>query len=335
MKTFSNLVMILLCLLFLQGTAAAVLSVLDDVPAQDLVFPFICAKDDPSGMNTYWAIAETAGNIVAFPGLAGVQNVFVRDRDGVLVMDYSSTFTPLDVVTGNCQTLIQGMSPSMKLQLELIISGESYYAGYITTQEEVAFGSNHYVGWVYLIDSASSFKTGKVGPVAGFKPFQAEGGVNDNNLGEDAGIYPIRAKTVFPRYFILNANSRNWWIVLTAKQPNTLTTINSLKLAGLICDEEEHCVSQSIPINHRLEFIDVSAFLPALPSPLVYPKAGFAKLDVLLTTTILTSPPIVTTPDYSFFMWSYQRECYLAKGKTCPLSWTAMHPVDRFYQYPQ
>ena len=330
MKTLSKLVMVLLCLLFLQGTAVAVLGVLDDVPARDLVFPIICAKDDPSGMNTVWYIAETAGGIVG-QGLAGLQHVFVRNRDGVIVMDYDSNFSPLDVVDGNCRALINGMSSSMKHQLEVTLDGVVYYAGYITTHEVLNAG-DHYVGWIYLIDSSTS---GKLDTVAGFKPFQAEGGVDDNNLGEDMGIYPVRAKTVFPRYYILNPDigSRTWWIVLTAKQPNTPTVTNSLRLDGFFCNEGEMCISNTIPINHRLEFIDVNTFLPPLGTS--YPKAGFAKLDVLLTTTTAVGGPIVMTPDYSFFMWSYTRACYLPKSKKCDSPWTAMHPVDRFYQYPQ
>jgi hypothetical protein len=318
MRTLIAFCIILTCVLFVQSDAKAVLGVADDLPGRDLVLPFICDKENPSKLNTLWAIADTAGKS-PLPGSTYSSRAFsmVYDKWGILRLDYLYTFTPYDVVTDNCANVVSMFSDDSKSSMEMTIDGTIYYVGYLTVSGME--DDDRFVSWAHLYEPEN-------GSIADYKPFQAEEGIDGafSELGP-FGAYPVTADELFPRYLILNDNpkTKNWWILLKGKSdseyPPYITA--HTRLEGNICNEEEMCISQAIPVPYRLNIINVENYLPPVLGT-EYPKAGFGMVNLITQTqNILTGEISQFSPNESTFMWSYHNhyqettDMSLADGK--------------------
>jgi len=239
MKTLMTIFLLIFCIFCYQNDAKAVLGVADDVPSQDILFPIICEVDNRDGLNTRWAIAETLGGDVLYPGspFVSVLRFSVFNREGTLKFDKDLGFTTYDVVTDDCQSLISQMPPSEKEDMKATIGGKEYYLGY-GILENIEQQDNRYVGWVTLEDNEQ-------GTMAQFNPFQAEDGIYNGEANDPVGTtglfaeamnpyYSVTAFELFPRYSIPNDHPEtfNWWIVLTGADvaDNLLISLIGLSL---------------------------------------------------------------------------------------------------------
>jgi len=356
-------------LIFGIGTAYAVTGVADDVPGQDVVFPIICEGTlNGSGqavfgsLNTIWAIADKGGSSdaectiadsVCDPKLAdpldksgiGVvsTDVFVQDMTSVTRLDSSACWSIHDVVSGDCQSLINQMSASNRRAMLTTIGGVSYFAGYVVYSQNATCGEqsfqNRFLSWVYLQDVVKGFS-------AGFNGISGEDGFGPE-LGEDFDI-GVSAHTVFPRYFILNSDPEtfNWWIFLLGRNQYSFGPQANLtrQLACFICDEHENCFSTNLDLPTELNIVDVGDVLPgALQGS--FPEAGFAFCDIdekgnlpgeANKTEIIGTMSFTddnegtenTDPEvYSLFGWAYQR----AIPVSSPAKISVVHPIHRTY----
>lgn len=343
MKKFLVLAAIFSILLFSYGTSQAVMGVADDVPATDLVIPFVCKVG--GGLDTLWAIGETSPDVTS---KLAINSFFVsiRDKNSSLVIDFFQPITVSDVVSDSCGALTKKMSAANLNQLKttIVTNGVStdYYIGYATYVWPV-LGADRFVAWVYLTDLAKGF-------ASGFNGYGAEGFGLDGRLNEDA-LTPVTAWGFNPRYYIHNsgADTWTWWMVLAGRNQyginaSPLPGASFIReLVGYICNEDEDCFSISVPIPDEWNIIDVSHHLPsALHTS--YPKAGLAWFFVyeygFLASPATPEIELIGSIDpvwnvatgglvgyYSMFGWSYQR-AFEPGGS---LSWDVVHPMHRTY----
>jgi hypothetical protein len=304
MSTRKILLIVGLCMLILQGTAYGIIGVDDNVPANELIFPFICegsidATLHPAfgNLNTLWTFAETKG-------LSTTAFFVARNKEGVIVLDYPRLLAPRDVDNGDCQSMINLMPPSGAQKLAMTIGGKDYFVGYLTITNITALEDN-LIGWI-------TFSNIPEWAAANFKPYQAEGGADPDTFAEDAGSGPIYADTYFLRYLVLNdlSETSNWWIVLKGKNycddkpAGTCTSLSTLDC--YICNEQELCGRKQIQVPYRLNIVNVAQIIPfGLFPPLVYPKAGFAYCALEEGGNYLGQN--FSYEDFTAFMWSYQR----------------------------
>lgn len=351
-------------LLFGAGTAHAVLGVADDVPAQDLVIPIVCAVEDNS-LDTLFAIAEvTCGTPItgefATDGPAVVIGHFgVWNYRSVLGPTFDWKWSCHDVEAFNCKELVNGnlakgipgMSPQQKAAMIQSIppkpdpNSKDYYIGYVTIQN-FTDSEPRFVSWVYITDLLK-------GLANGFDGLAIEGGLDGTPghkslLRENGGSGPIAAETWFPRYFILNddAESFNWWIWLSGRNAYNCSGVSGTRsLSGIICNEQEDCPDFSFLNPDELFILDVNAVLPVIHAPGSI-KGGFARLSVTESVGI-TAPPtsynILGTANLPFFVcnvdpgfysmwgWAYQRAFSNSQFNGVNLSWDAIHPMHREY----
>jgi hypothetical protein len=360
--------MLSICL-FGIGTAYAITGVADDVPGEDVVFPIICEGTvDANGdavfgsLDTIWAIADkgsdadlgcTVSDSVCDPKLddpadkSGIgvvyTDVFVQDMQSRNTLDSSACWSHNDVVSGDCQDLINQMSQDKRVQMLTTIANKSYFAGYVVYQQTAVCGEqgfgNRFIPWVYLQDVVKGFS-------AGFNGVSIEDGVGPE-LGEDGDI-GITANQVFPRYFILNGDpdTFNWWIFLAGRNQYAFGPQANLTrtLQCFLCNEHEYCYSTGLDIPYELNIINVGQVLPgALKAS--YPEAGFAYCTIKETGNLPGEPGVTQilgtlsfTDDeqgsvngdaetYSLLGWAYER----AKPISNNVKLSVIHPIHRTY----
>lgn len=324
MKKKSLLTAIVFLSIFLVGigTSYAIYGVPDDVPGRDLVWPVFCVETPgpnpapnnaaATSLNTNWAIADLLGGSIDIAGDVATANCTLYSKKSTLIFDFIYTWTPFQVVVDDCQSLLT-RHPNGKLvdndldgkpDLEYIIDGVKYWAGYITCTQQgiIPIGlqvpnqpQNRFMNNLYLVDLPLGFASGFNGPSLEGEP---AGPSADSMFGEAGAVWHMTAHGLFTRYFINNdpasyPNTWDWWIVLSGRnQYNLVDNITSTRiLNGYICDENEHCQSLAVPIPYELTVIDVDPLLPGSPfftpidneSPAVaqtFPKAGFARFTV-------------------------------------------------------
>lgn len=381
MKKKSLLVIIAVLSVFLVGigTSYAIYGVPDDVKAQDLVWPVFTAKtlgpnpapdnNAATSLNTNWAIAELVGSTnggadIDLNGIVATTNCQLWSVKSTPIFDFTYTWTPFDVVVDDFQYLLSRHPGALTVDLngdgipdlKATIDGVDYWAGYITcTQNTGVRGVNaiidRFMNNVYLVDLPLGFASGFNGP-------SLEGpGTPDNLMGELSGAFHMTASEVFARYYInndplTNLNTWDWWIFLLGRNQYSNINITSTRvLNGIICDENEHCQSLSIPIPWELNVINVDPLLPGSPffTPLgnenpsvvqTYPKAGFGSFAItesgqsldegafgIVGTANQQTRGNVGVPFYSLFGWSYER----AQASTAMADFDVIHPMFREY----
>ncbi len=336
------------------GTAHAVIGVLDDVPGEDIVVPFICEKTGT--LDTEWAIAELSG-------LGGFTDAIYFNVQSQFVKDEVIGYTPHDVFTDACKNFISGacdtglITPACplppaapvipgrfspielaKLDTSVTENGtpDDVYAGYVIYINE--FALDQYAGWIYLNDIPNGFN-------AGFDAYSVEEGV-DLGAADDltispselveAGFHapapvgaPLAPNKFYPRYFFLNDNPAtfNWWIILKGGAPGVTATGNPDHFlnCAVICDEEENCPSTTIPVPNNLNFVDVSQYLPFAVPPTGI--GGFANCCTQ-TNSVGTCSGFInpaTGDEVTSMGWAYQR----AATGTVISNWDVAHPMHR------
>lgn len=300
MKRFLILIAMLSVLFLGIGTAHAVLGVVDDVPGTDVVIPIICEKGGT--LNTLYALAEVLGD-------ANTADIVVYDVNSNWVYDSTVSLTGFDILPGDCQSLVAGMSAMQQAQLEVTIDphARTYYAGYVVFYNWDT-PDDTFISWVYLVDLIKGF-------ASGFNGYQAEGFVTNQLCEFDWWEWEYVCQTAWgliPRYYIMNDKTEtwNWWIVIYGDNDPTRF------LVGYICNEEEDCVSLNIPVPDELNIINVEPYVPAALHPAGYPKAGmgwFINFEADYDNTV-----------YGF---AYQR----AESDTLSATWDVIHPIHGWY----
>jgi len=324
-KSLLALIAILSVFLVGIGTANAIYGVDDAVPAQDLVWPVMCAEtpgpnpaasnSDLTSLNTNWAIADLIGGSTDLSGHSVTANCTLWSQKSTLIFDFIYTWTPFQVVVDDCQSLLT-RHPNAKLvdldgvngpDLRITVDGISYWAGYITCTQvgitpvggAVQPTIDRFMNNVYLVDLPLGFASGFNGP-----SLEGENIPSDSMMGELGSAFHITAHDVFARYYInndpfANPNTWDWWIFLLGRnQYNLVDNITSTRiLNGYICDENEHCQSLAIPIPWELNIISIDPHLPGSPFftplgntdssvPQTFPKAGFGTFTVSETGSL-------------------------------------------------
>lgn len=298
MKRLVTLVALFTLVLLSYGTAQAVLGVDDNVPGTDLVIPLICEKGGT--LNTLYAIGEVWGLPVT------ADRIVLNSRSEVIYDDVID-LTELDVLAGDCQALVAGMSNAQRSALEVTIGGKTYYVGYMAIVNDNWPDWDELISWSYLVDLPKGF-------ASGFNGLSFEGYVTNQLCEFDSVAWnPVCSTAIlfFPRYFILNdkPDTWNWWIFLYGD--NDANRV----LEGYICNEEEQCISLRIPVSRELNIIDAGTYIPnALHAG--YPKAGFGWLI-----------NVETDYDNGAFGWAYQR----AQGNSVAGTWDVIHPIHKIY----
>jgi len=345
-RNLLTVVAMLSVLLLSGGSAFAVLGVDDNVPGQDFAFPLICAvpvTGQTNFENTLYAIPEILGTSIDSPDKNGnvvYTHCQIKDIHSNVVQDFDIGWTPYDVVTGDCSSLVAPLSTSQKSALTQTTDGVSYYEGYLECQQITAATgvasvlTNRLLPYVYLVDLPEGFASGFNGPRLedGSGPF----------LGEEGDTIEVTANTLFARYYINNTDPRSWdwWMILAGRQQySTINATSSRVLNGDVCDESEDCVSLALNLPYQLNIIDVASNLPGAPLNTTPPLAGFGYFQIQekgnniivgpFTITGTINDPLVTVVPvyYSIYGWSYER----AEAGTAAASWDVIHPMDRIY----
>jgi hypothetical protein len=206
---------------------------------------------------------------------------------------------------------------------------------------------------VYINDNVNGFVTGMngLGLENGGGPQLEE----TCNFGSCSSFGPIgiTARTIFPRYFIQDADllTWNWWLILMGRNEYEVeyqlgkVPENTIKrvLNCFFCDENENCFSNLIPIPYEWNIIRVGNFIPGgVWPPAFFPKAGFAICTIdeagffsgQLTQTTITGTLSFDGVDsgtenetYTMAGYAYQR----AFPTTIEQKLAVIHPMHRTY----
>jgi hypothetical protein len=360
------IVAVLSVLLFGIGTAHAVMGVNDDVPGQDIVFPVICGVNNT--VDTAFAIADVVGTGTIFshdyPNNKDYQtdlHLFVLEPGtSQEVKNLHFKFTPFDVLTGLCSTIIGQVDAAKKPQLirNLCDSGgncQDYYVAELRwVQDQNIMGgdkpSNRFVSWVTFDDLANGYASG----FDGLSMELGVGGEMEENGSATKSSVAIAARRIFPRYVVAGdptqvPQDHDWWILLFGRAdishmfPQS-SWIGNRILYCLFYDEDENVASNSIPIPEQLNVIDVDPYVTGLFSS--YAHNGFASCDIQedgsnsgvgfhnfgttdndgLVESLLSD----SSGYYSFAGWSHAK----VEGQTAHASWDVIWPIHRTYCSP-
>jgi len=323
-KSLLVVIAILSVLLAGIGTSYAVYGVPDDVPGQDLVWPFICTKTagtpaagmPASSIQTNWAIANLSSKETS-------AHCSLWSKKSQHIIDFQYDWTGNGVVVDDCNSFLAA-HPSAKtsdldsdgiadlfLSHAQIIPGNAaagqgdYWAGYITCSGE---GGNIFMNNLYLVDPTLGFSSGFNGPSEEDGAGAGSPGIS-SAMGENNGSISFTAHDLFLRYYVNNddasfQNTWDWWIVLASRNQYTgIARTSTRSLNGDIWDENEHFQSINIPIPNELNIINASSYFAGAPmfepvfcphpgDPLCvvsFPKAGY--IDVSPTENGTTSVP--------------------------------------------
>jgi hypothetical protein len=185
--------------------------------------------------------------------------------------------------------LVNMMSVTGKEELKIVIAGKQYYAGFVEYTSGGEVLPESLIGWgnFYYTGNRNNTDAG----------FNGVPNLFDSQWG---------AIRLLPRYNIANnePNTLNWWIILT---PHSQGASCVRILECFICDEQENCISQAIPIPNALNVINVADNLPAwLFSSGTFPKAGFALCDVAMQSQVISNDGCSAIRDDKIVGWLYQ-----------------------------
>ncbi len=227
-------------------------------------------------------------------------------------------------------------------------NGKNLFAGYVGVVQRdsnIAFAnSNRFVPWAYLTDLQKGFASAMGAPAA------EDGTSVFNDLGESGGATAVAAESIYPRIFIMNdkVETFNWWMLLLGRNQYTVLSLPAFNryLDCQVCDEQEDCDSETIPIPDELNIINVRDSVPTVAIPACFgdpgcPIAGFAMCTIREEGATFTNPSVVITGTanfgpldpqapsdyYSLYGYSYQR----AAESTATLSWDVIQEIHRVY----
>jgi len=282
-------------------------------PSAEVVFPFICKV--PTGLS--FVSPEHLDMVFT---IANVTNLdmhviaLVRDFRSNARLDFAVHLTPYDVSSNTCLAVINMMPAAAKTAMIKTINGVQYYVGYISYDvQDPAAGA--LIGWGQMETLRTVLFLGGGLNVwlytdAGFNGVpDFHSLVNAATTTTSGGYWQIDSnQKLMPRYKIANndPDTHNWWIIMTPSDALTTTLGTCTRvMEGIICDEQEHCLSIAIPIPDQVNVINVADILPGFFA--TFPKSGFAMLDVVLTgTSAGDQNPCFDAGNEQYLGWSYQ-----------------------------
>jgi uncharacterized membrane protein len=287
----------------------------------------------------------------ASTAFVGVYHYTVNTVASVTVHDANLTGSPQAVISTDAFTILTGSSSAAKTALEVTIAGGEYYAGYIyfnnitpaadTTNWNSAIGQFFFVNLAigkaasanipmkeYALDSdtdegaaalanvnyltAMTRNPGTTADDANTEAFSAD--ALRAAIGLQAGDANPTAATrfyLFPRIFVADATSANWWLFWSSE--NDLPTSTTIHVN--FYNTTETAISGNIPLDDELEIVDSSTYLPS-GLWTAYPYSGYVELDWATNTGPLRQQ--------EFLGWNYLQ----ATGSASE-SWTVLNAMAR------
>lgn len=329
-------------LAFMSGPAYALKGIDDSVPGSDILQPFFLVSIPGQGtLDTLIVLTEIGGKSGYEAGKTkGYVHFKIFDKDSVHRGDYSFPYTPNDVLPYSVLYLLRTWLFTNGLPtLEIDLDGDGvndHYAGYIYWNNSLDT-ANNLIAHLYLIDLSGGQAAGvnvaakEYAPSsAGYDPRQnvtnddgveyeafsadalAVSGFRERNDAVPASGLHADGFRIMPRYFLIDGNSKTYFIIWTSKTPFALAKdVNSL--GAMIYDESETAVSGSIPLLYELNIVDVADCLPSSWTP---PIGGWFDAEV---------------PHYSgwyadeFLAYSWQS----ADSTSTGLNWSVLFKVSR------
>jgi len=330
-KCYAVMLMVLSVFL-ITGSAFAVVGIPDNVPGEDVVIPMICSKD--GDLNTLWAIANTS-NVGSESSKVEVRVKVYDWKESKHVFDTTVGFTKHDIEAWDCKDLIAKMSANQKKDLEYDLDNDGVVDSYVG---EVVYdyegpsldstaGTNVFIGWVYYVNLCEGF-------AAGLNAYSAENGVyappNSTErlgLGENEDENDLTASKLYPRFWIHNDKKETdtYWVFLadtcTLNGVQKVITLDGSSIG--ICNEDEVCVSMDFEIKNLI-FKSVKDEYPTYLGT-DYPRTGFAVLDVE-DVDCDGNGDAGNNDALTILGWSWQK----ARASTVEGTWDVIHPMHRY-----
>jgi len=296
-------------------------------PSATVVFPFIC-EVVPTGQK--FILPEHLDMVFTLANVTHIDTYMywiIRNFKSQGVHDEGSPYlSPFDVSSDTCLGLTQkyGGDPHWNL-LKQTIGGKQYYVGYIEYDLRFPEPGQAVIGWgqMQTLRTVTVSIGNKLAQVK--QPLTDAGfnGVPDFRVDVNAATIATATggggvswridsnQMLMPRYKIANndTDTHNWWIIMTpsdaleglAGPGSTCSRIMDCS----ICDENENCLSNAVPIPYQVNVVNVADILPGLFA--TFPKAGFAMCEVVLQGFSPTGQnPCGNAGNEQYVGWSYQ-----------------------------
>lgn len=367
MKRILTCLLFLVLLGFVAVPAQALIGVPDNVPGNEILVPFFYVSM-PDPLYDY-GDDNTLITITEVKGVATTVMFAVFDRDGKIVHNQPKSLTARDVFTIDILTIIlDEMSSVAKADLEIDTDGDGthdHWAGYITIEIETpTTNENNLISHVYQVDlpagRAVSYNPPRLEhPSTVADPRQVDADGNEvysanalwigKNLLEGKGVPGLDASffRMMFRYNIVDEGyiggvkrSENRLIIWVDPMINEIPVPYPphRNIHTNFYDEEEYMVSSNIGIDHQLNILDITWFLP---NGLFfdYPKAGW--IDI--RTPDASGNGFDANRSWIGYSWQInseevevfkekKKEMKEFKGKPCNTvinRWDVIQPADR------
>lgn len=279
------------------GTSQALMGVPDNVPGRDVLVPFCLISMDGFGDdNTLIDIIEV-GDAGDWEGKYIPKQVrddmtyihiTVYNIDSVKVHNFHRELTPYDMFITDGLTILGQMGSDDKDACRIDIDGNGefdHWAFYLYVQNENSKANNNLIAHAYQVSVAD-------GVVAAYIPPSlelAKSGHATNLIGYDADPFDAQVEAfsaqalytakqnllgisgnatpdwfrLMPRYLLKDETSKNYLILWTDEEADFTFNL-PLELHLYYLDEEENAYSDSLYIEHELNFIDLYYKIPAI-----------------------------------------------------------------------
>jgi len=336
MKNFFIAMSFLAALAFCVSPALAVIGVPDNQPGTDITVFFLESKaryTSGAGPTTFWNFTETKG-------VATTLSLDFYTTRSTYVANDSESLTKWATEMIDVNKYITKMAADERTALEITHDGATYYAGYIYGTNSVT-GNDNIIASVYLIDLSVGQAVGANVPVREYAVDpDVSATLNPMYNTRDKGQLDVEVWTpgalaaaqdavwgragtaqatwfaLYPKYYILDSNSKTWFIFWMSGNSNSyhIDIINGA----------EDTLSKTIAIN-ELTFMDAGAAVPD-GLKVAYPYLGFFNITQPGTPSASQTPTAVDT-DREVLAWTWQKAS--SSASTAATNWSALMEVAR------
>jgi hypothetical protein len=300
-------------------------------PSQTIVFPLICEVPSVKTLPLAPEHLDMVLNLANVTNVDTYVSAIVSNFRSRFEYDYSVHLSPYDMSRETCRGIVNAIFPTSG-QSDMIqtIGGKQYYVGYIEYDGDVAdpASSAQLIGWAEIETLSTLIAGGSPKKLQIWEKLYTDTGFNGvpdfyedvnaataitGTVGNGISWIINTNQTLMPRYRIANSDpdTYNWWIIMTPS--DALTTPYSSctrRLECFMCDENENCLSENIPLPNQVNIINVADWVPAALFPAAtYPKSGFARCEVTMegfSSTSTGSNPCGNAGNEQYLGWSYQ-----------------------------
>ena len=330
---------VLAALAFGMSPALAVVGVPDNQPGTNVTVFFLESKaryTSGAGATTYWNFSEVKG-------VATTLSLDFYTTRSTYVADTSEGLTAWATEMIDVNKYINGMTDGHRTQLEITHDGATYYAGYCEATNSVT-GNDNIIASVYLINLAVGQAAGANVPVREYAidaDVSATMNANFRTSDGTTGNYEVwtpnalasaqdavwgRATgtaaswfALYPKYYILDSNSKNWFIFWMSADTGPTNRYHIDVINGA-----EDNFSTTIQI-YETTFMDAGAEIPD-SLKVSYPYLGMFNV---------TQPglagggqvPTTVDVDREILAWTWQKAA--SSASTAATNWSALMEVAR------